>query len=109
MKSKINIDGLSELKASFKKMEQNAKELEGENNVSFDELFNHSFMKEHTNHQSFQSFVDEFEPSPDVKFEDFDDSKFDDFVKNHSSFNTWEEMYTSAVGEYSFTRLFDGI
>lgn len=109
MKSDIKITGLKELKKSFKKMEQNAKELDGENQVPFDVLFNQSFMKEHTSHESFQSFIDEFEPSPDVKFEDYDENKFNEFVNSHSSFSSWEEMFTSAVGTYSMSKLFEGI
>lgn len=104
---KFEMSGFDELNKKLKDMEKAAKELDGENEVSFGELFNNSFMKKYTNSENVQVFFDNsgFKTDTDEEFEAIDQAELDSYVQSNSKFNTWEEMKGKAGEEYVVKKL----
>ena len=104
----FEIKGLDDFQKHLKKIEQNLAELDGQvQEVSFDELFNPSFMKEYTKFSSIDKMFEtggfEIESA-----EDFDAiPQFDDYVNENTRFTTWEQMREQAVSDYLEKQLSD--
>lgn len=83
-------------------MADNAEELDGENEVSVDDLFTEQFMREHTEVTSFEEFVErsQWEVESEEDFEAIPEDEFDTYVSNNSDFDSWEDMYGTAATEW---------
>ncbi len=105
--SKFKMEGFDELKKQLKKMERAAKELEKGNSVSFDVLFNQSFMSKYTQFNSFEEFLSagNFKVESQEDFEAIPDEDMDIHVSKTTQFNSWEEMLNTATSEYVAKRL----
>lgn len=104
---KFKSSGFDDLINKLDDIAENAQSLEGTQSVSFDELFNSSFMKKYTKMADIDDF---FSGSGFVinSVDDFDklnQNKLNDWVKEHSSFNTWKDMFEKAIHEYTIKRL----
>lgn len=107
----IKFDGFDELENTFKKMSDNAKNLDGSHEVNFEELFTTSFMAENTKFDDMQKFLDDF--NPEMSNEEFQNiqqtENWETHVKSNSKFDSWDDMIGTAGEEYAARKLFDGI
>jgi len=75
--------------------------------VSLSELFSPSFMQRYTDSNAIDDFLNNSELfSEDVDKtpqEIFETKEFNEYVKQHTKFNTWSEMFSKAVEEW-FTK-----
>lgn len=84
---------MDEFSKRIKQLRQNAKEISGDNEVSFAELFPDSFMEKYTDFSTMQEMVDAGginEPN------DIGKPEWSDFVAAHSQFTSWDEMFNTA-------------
>jgi hypothetical protein len=95
----VEIEGLDELKNYFDQLEEKAKELEGENEGPFSELFDASFMREHTPHTDFMAFLEAggFEVETQEEFEAIPEAELDEHIRETTQLESWEEMQAAAT------------
>ncbi|ENZ5662726.1 hypothetical protein ACGWY0_001965 [Enterococcus hirae] len=93
---KFELNGLDDLQKNLNQLSKNAKELDGEHSVPFDELFNEKFMIENTNFSNIDDFSD---------IESIDDNELDNFVSSNTDFESWEDMKSAAGSEWVTKRL----
>lgn len=105
--SKFEINGLDELQKELKNMKQAARDLEGTSSVSFEELFNQSFMKKYTTCNSFEDFLElgNFVVESQDDFKAIPDEEFDTHVSDNTKFKNWEDMMGTAAEEYAAKKL----
>lgn len=90
-------DGFKELSKRLNHLENNAKSIGGKNTVPFDELYNRSFMIQHTDnaYSSFDDFVNAGNFG-NVTFKEIPDAEWEKWVVASTDFSSWEEMQKSA-------------
>lgn len=91
---------MDDLTKQLNKMASGAKKLEQKETLSFGEIFTDSFAQRNT---SFNTMSDFWHGAGIHSTEDYDaypDYKLDQFVKSHSHFSTFEEMFNEAVNTY---------
>lgn len=95
-------DDLYDLADQFEQMAENARELDGKNEVAFAELFTEEFMRRHTDVTSFEAFLQEsrWEVESEQEFEAIPEDEFDEYVGHSSEFESWEEMLGTAGTEW---------
>ena len=93
---------LDDLAEQFGEMADNAEELEGENTVSFEDLFAEEFMRKYTDVTSFESFIEQsqWQVESEEDFEAIPEDEFDEYVKANSDFESWEDMFGTAAKEW---------
>lgn len=103
----FKMDGLDELQKELKRLEESAKELEGEQSVSFEDLFTHDFMSKYTNFDSFENFLSagSFKANTDDEFDAIPEIELDSHVSKTTTFANWEDMLGTAVEEYTAHKL----
>jgi hypothetical protein len=103
----IKITGFDEVKNKLNQLQNNAKKLEGTKSVSFDELFNDSFMSQHTNFSNLEEFFEagSFKANSKEDFEAIPDSKLDEHVSKTTKFSSWKDMLDEAVKEFTIRKL----
>lgn len=101
------MDGFDELSKKLNELQQNADDLSGEQNLTFEELFPDEFMTQFTDYSSMENMISQsqFEVESPEDFKAIPDPEWDDYVKRKTSFNNWDEMMEKAVGEYVARRL----
>ena len=95
MKFDLDTSGLDKLQKDIEKQIKNTERLNGEHEVSFDELFPDSFMQKYT---SFNN-IDSFEEKSTFNWKDIKnipDNELDLFVNKNTSFTNWQEMLDTA-------------
>ncbi|MBG9981937.1 hypothetical protein HZY86_02280 [Aerococcaceae bacterium DSM 111020] len=95
MKFELDTSGLDKLKKDLDRQIKNAERLNGEHEVSFDELFPDSFMQEYTNFEN----IDYLEDKSKFNWKDISsipDDELDSFVNRTTSFENWQEMLDEA-------------
>lgn len=104
---KFTISGLKELERNLKNMEQKAKELEGENSVPFNELFNMEFMTDFTSFKTINQLFSEspFSIQTEEDFAAVDNTEWDEYIQKVTRFDTWEEMQQEAFGIWAAKQL----
>ena len=98
---RLNLDGL-------KRLQQNAKKLDGEHRVPVTELFTPAFMRRCSRFHSFQDLL-AASPVTIRSADDFRrlaDADRDAFIRQNTSFRSWQEMVNAASIEWTKTRLF---
>ncbi len=72
------------------------------NNISFNILFSDKFMRKYTTFNSFNEMTKKsgFKLETEEDFERISDNELDLFIKNNSSFNSWEDMIQEAVNNH---------
>jgi len=80
------------------KLQRKLKKLDGTHNVSYDELFNASFMNRYTQHSTIDEFfvAGGFEFETEEEFEKIPEDKVNKHVQAVTKFNTWQDMFTKA-------------
>lgn len=98
---------LEELQKKIDHAAKKAQELEGENTVPFDDCFSPSFMQHHTSFNNIDDFLSAagIDPSSQASFDNFPENELDRFVKDNSSFSSWEDMLSEALEKWTFDQL----
>lgn len=98
----FEIDGLDELQDQLEGMKNAAEELDGENEIPFDELFTRSFMEPRTDFETFDELLEEsmWEVNSEEDFLAIPDDEFDEYIAEHTIFDDWESMYTKATEKW---------
>ncbi len=98
---KIDVKGLKEVSKSLEKIGKKMKALDGRE-VSFNDLFPPAFMERHTQFKSIDEMVEKspFTVESQEDFEKIPDNKWDEFIRNTTSFQSWEEMMSKAGEEF---------
>ena len=96
------VDDLDDVADKFGEMADNAEQLGGESDVSFGDLFTEQFMQEHTDTTSFGDFINnsQWTVESEQDFEAIPEGEFDEYVRDHSDFNSWENMSGAAGTEW---------
>lgn len=102
MSSGFSIEGLDEFEKDLEKMSKKAKDLDGKNEVSWDELFDNSFMAKHTKYQTIQELIDNsgFKIESDQDFSNIPDEEWDSYIQKVTEFGSWEDMQGTATEKY---------
>jgi len=95
MKISFDLKGLENL-------QRNIEKLSGEQKVTFDILFPTSFMRKHTQFDSINDMVNKsaFKVESEEDFKNIPDKEWDDYVREKTSFQSWNEMLSKAGEEY---------
>lgn len=98
----FKISGLDDLQRDLRRMQQNARRLEGKHEVSFDKLFTRSFMLTHTNYSSLDDLLEAggFRAATNEEFEAIPEEKLDAHIAKCTNFNSWEDMLGEATEQY---------
>lgn len=105
----MELTGFDELQRKLNTLENNAKKLTGEHTLSAKELFPISFMQENTNVSSLQELFPSYDVSSDATFSKIPSSVIEQSVKEHTKFNSWDELKEAAVKAYVERKLFENV
>lgn len=103
----FKISGLDDLQKKLKKMEKATKELDGQHQVAFDDMFAKSFMLKYTNFSTFDEFLTagNFVVNSQEDFEAIPDTDIDAHVSKTTKFSSWDKMLNKAGEEYTIKKL----
>ena len=95
----FKIDGFDELSKELKTISKNAQRLDGENQVSFEDLFDKFFMEKYTNFSSFDELLEagNFIVNSEEDFLAIPDDLFDSHINSVTKFETWQTMLDKAT------------
>lgn len=88
--------------SGFRKLQQNLKKLEGKRTVPLPELMPDRFIRQHSQFQSLQAFLD---AGGVESGEDISSPAFSSFVASNTRFRNWDEMAKAAGVEWSKKQL----
>lgn len=93
------------------KLIKNAKKLDGEHEITMNELYPTTFMSNCSQYRSFDEMVEAsgFKVETQTDFEAIPSKEWDDFISENTSFSSWEEMQQEAVAFYAQSKLFKGL
>lgn len=97
----FKFDGLDELIDELEDLQSKAENLDGME-VSFEELFNKSFMERYTKFSTFEDLLlaGNFKVESEEDFLAIPDDVFDLHISQNTSFDDWEDMLSKAQEEY---------
>lgn len=103
----FELKGFDELQNRLQELADKAKELSGEYEVNFAELFIEEFMTKHTNFSNFNELLDAspFEVNSAEDFKAIPDAEFDQYISQVTNFDSWESMLEEASCEYAARQL----
>ena len=107
MEIKVKTQGFDKLMKKFADLEKGAKELHGQHEVPFEELFPDDFMRKSTDFTSIAEMLDAsgFDVKTTADFEKIPDAEWYAFVLKRTRFADWSEMQMAAVKQYSLKKL----
>lgn len=98
----VEIEGFEELSDQLDALTARAESVDGQNVVSFSDIFPDDFMQTYTDFESIHNFFDEspWDVESEADFARIPQDAFDKFVDTHTGFNSWEAMLSAAVREW---------
>ena len=99
MSIEVDLSGLEQL-------EKNLEKLEGEQEVKAKDLMPDRFIRENTNFQTLDAFL---EAGGIESQEDMETDAFNNFVATNTRFANWQEMFQSAGAEWGTRQLLAGL
>ncbi|MGO2118505.1 MAG: hypothetical protein ACTH29_06175 [Fusobacterium sp.] len=107
----MKVKGLDSLTKDIKKLEKNAKSLNGYNSIPFNDLFSYEFMSENTNFDSIEEFFRGagIEVNIQEEFQELDERVLNDAVVRFTQYSSWDEMAHEAGALYIKRKLFEGV
>ena len=98
----IKLKGFDKLQRQLDDLAKRAQALDGTHQVSVTELFAPTFMRQHTDFESFEAMIEA--SGHDVQtpedFERIPDDEWERLVKTRTRFPSWTEMQKKAGAEY---------
>lgn len=98
---KFDDSGFKDLMKDLDKRSKRAQELEGEHQVTFDELFPVEFMRSNTHFDSIDNFLISagIDPKNQESFDSYPQDKLDKFTEENTNFSSWEAMIQKATNQ----------
>lgn len=98
---KFEMKGLEELSKNLDNLTKKLEPLK-EQEVSFNELFPSTFMMKYTQFKTINEMVEKspFKVESGADFKNIPDKEWDNYVKEKTSFQSWNEMMSKAGKEY---------
>lgn len=95
----FKMEGFDKLQKKLNDLQKNVKDLEGEKQVSFKELFTQEFIKENTNFENLDDMLKKsgFKIESQEDFQQIPDDQWDKFIAGSTKFKNWEEMLNNAI------------
>lgn len=109
---KIESNGFDELYNSLDKIQKNAEQLNGTNDIQLENLFTKEFMKHNTNSEDIFKFIESsnLAINNQESFEKIVDSKeWNSYVSSSTKFESWDDMQRNALNKYVSQKLFNDI
>jgi len=106
--SGVELDGFDELKKKLNNLKKSAEELEGEQEISFKELFSDSFIRKYTDFSTIEKLIEESEfdiETEEQAREIIGAREWDKYINNHTCFQDWEAMLQKAAEEWALDQL----
>lgn len=103
----MDFRGLDDLQKSLRRMEQNAKKLNGTQKISFDKLFTSAFMRKYTHYSSIDALLKAggFQASTNEEFESIPEKELDAHIAKCTKFKSWKAMLDEATEQYVLNQL----
>ena len=103
----FKINGLDDLQRDLKRMQENAKRMEGQHSVSFDRLFTRAFMKKYTRYSSIDELLEAggFHAESNKEFEAIPEKELNAHIAKTTKFSSWEDMLDKATELYALDQL----
>lgn len=103
----FKIEGLDQLSRKLRDLGARARALDGTHQVRADEMFTHDFMRRHTRFGTFSEMVraSGFTVESAEDFAAIPDRDWDTFVRQATSFPSWEAMQAAAGKEWLAARM----
>jgi len=103
----IKIKGFDKLQKTLNGMKKKAKDLDGTHEVSLDDLFPESFMREFTDVPNIDDFFSrgDFKLESQLDLDSIPEHKLDELAGGYTRFPTWKEMLNKAGVEWSKRKL----
>lgn len=94
--------GFDKLEKDLKRMQENARKLNGRREVPFSDLFTPEFMRKHTSFSTFNELLKAggFQVETSEDFEAIPDAEFDAHISATTKFPSWEAMLEEATSQY---------
>lgn len=96
----VKTNGFDKLIKRLDNLSNNAEEISGTHDYSFDEVFSTNFMESNTDQTNIYEFINaaNMEVSDQSEFEKISKTdEWNEYVKSHSKFDSWQEMFENAV------------
>ncbi len=92
------MNGIGKSIKQLQKLQENLKNVEGERHYTMKEVFNDTFMSQHTKFSSISDFLNAsgLDFSSQEAFQNVDVESLDKFVSENSDFSSWKEMQSVA-------------
>jgi hypothetical protein len=103
----VEINGVDDLADKLERKAEAALGIQGDNEVSAEELFTPAFMQSHTEVDSFEEFLEasQWDVESQADFAAIPDSQFDKYVNEKTSFPDWDAMLGEAGQEWAARQL----
>lgn len=101
------IPGLEKGMEKLEDVAEKAKEIDGENNIPFDELRSLNFMQKNTKFDSIRQMIENnsFNVDSMESFAKIPDDQWDNFVAENTNFDNWKEMQMTAAKNWTSRKL----
>lgn len=83
-----------------KQFEKTIDEISKPQKVKLERLLNDKFISSNTDFKTFDDFMTNLNISTVEEFQNLPEEKLDQLIKNHSSFDTWQDLLEQASTEY---------
>jgi hypothetical protein len=103
----MKIQGLDELTKKLDTLAKSANDLDGTHNVSLTDVLTPSFVSKHTRFANADQLFEAsgFNCDSQEAFEAVPVDELDAFIKSESSFDSWQDMLSSAGQEWALGKL----
>lgn len=103
----FDISGLEELQKRLRELAKGAKQLDGEHDVPFDEMFPPGFMKRYTTFESIEKMMEAsgYKVENAEDFKAIPDAAWNSFVRQRTKFDNWSDMISKAGEEWAARKL----
>lgn len=98
----IEMSGFDELQDELDRLARDVEEFEGTQEVPFDELFPPAFMRQYTDAENIDSFIDQsqWDVESQEDFKAIPENEFDQYVAEQTLFGSWEAMMNKGAEQY---------
>lgn len=95
----------------LRKLTENAKKLQGQSQVSLGTLFNEGFIQSNTDFESIDDLFEKagFNVETPEDFEAIPQERIDQFIREHTKYESFNDLQTKAAAEYFKKQLLKGI
>lgn len=103
----LDVRGLKEVADGLDELAKKAKQLNGENQVPFSELFAPAFMRKYTDFATIDEMLEAtgYQVDSVEDFKAIPDAPWDSFVQQRTKFSDWREMIQKAGLEWTSRKL----